>query len=89
MAYAALAHAATAYASQPRCAPGAPPPPLCADRVAVVALARASGAARAALDVAVALDNRAAPSAQERALASIAKALADFESAKVSATGEK
>ena len=77
--YTAAAHAATVYAEQPRCgAAHAPPAPLCADRAIVVALGKASQAARAALQIAQSLDGIAAPEAQNRAITAVQTALTEL-----------
>jgi len=86
--YTAAAHAATVYAEQPRCgAAYAPPAPLCADRAVVVALGKASQAARAALHIAQSLDSIAAPEAQNRALTSVQAALAELSALTPAAEG--
>jgi len=86
--YTAAAHAATVYAEQPRCGTAhAPPAPLCADRVVVVALGKASQAARAALRIAQSLDGIAAPDAQNRALTSVQTALTELAALTPAAEG--
>ena len=87
--YSSVARAATVYAQQPRCGtPAAKPPPLCADRDAVVVLGRASEAAQAALRVAEALDGTATPTAQDAALAAVTAALSDFDASTKAAKGK-
>ena len=86
--YTAAAHAATVYAEQPRCGTAyAPPAPLCADRTVVVALGKASQAARAALQIAQSLDGIAAPEAQNRALTAVQTALTELAALTPAAEG--
>jgi len=86
--YTAAAHAATVYAEQPRCGTThAPPAPLCADRTVVVALGKASQAARATLQVARSLDGIAAPEAQNRALTAVQAALTELSALTPAAEG--
>jgi len=86
--YTTIAHAATVYAEQPRCGSvSAPPAPLCAERAVVVALGRASQAARAALQIAQSLDGIAAPEAQNRALIAVQTALTELAALTPAAEG--
>jgi hypothetical protein len=76
--YSTVAHAAVSYGSQPRCSEKTLPPPLCSEADVVVKLYQASLAARAALAIAVALDGKAEPSAQEKALEGLQATVNEF-----------
>ena len=76
--YSTVAHAAVSYGSQPRCSAKTLPPPLCSETDVVVKLYQASLAAKAALAIAVALDGKAEPAAQEQALQGLQTAVSEF-----------